>query len=414
MKSRSSSLRRCRPLLGTLVDISVTADDARRLSGALEDGFRAVAEVHALMSFHEPNSDVSRLNRDAARGPVMVDARTWTVLDTARHISEASKGLFDVTIASLLVEWGFLPTLPRRPRTDPTASWRDVELLESHCVRFRKPLAIDLGGIAKGFAVDQAIEAIRAAGVEAACVNAGGDLRVCGDAAEPLYIRYSGSPSKLIDAGMLRNEAAATSADADSRRRDAAGWVSPLVDPRQRRPCSELASVTVRAPSCMLADALTKVVHCDPERAVDVLSRFGAAALAINRAGEVMVATCNLDRILRRRRSFRMSIRLGILHKTVVYAVTIALALTGVLWMVPHFFLASKGDFGSSHHPIEPWAMRLHGAAAMGFLVALGSMLPVHVRRAWQVRPKRPNRGDDALRDRRADRDRLRALLRVQ
>jgi hypothetical protein len=81
-----------------------------------------------------------------------------------------------------------------------------------------------------------------------------------------------------------------------------------------------------------------------------------------------------------------MSIRLGSLHKILVYGVTIALALTGVLWLVPHFFLASKGDFGASHHPLEPWALRLHGAAAMGFLVGLGSVLPVHARRAWQVR----------------------------
>lgn len=81
-----------------------------------------------------------------------------------------------------------------------------------------------------------------------------------------------------------------------------------------------------------------------------------------------------------------MSIRLGALHKALVFGVTIALAVTGLLWLVPHYLLASKGDFGSSTHPVEPWALRLHGAAAMGFLVALGSMLPVHVRRAWQIR----------------------------
>ena len=81
-----------------------------------------------------------------------------------------------------------------------------------------------------------------------------------------------------------------------------------------------------------------------------------------------------------------MSIRLGARHKALIYGVTITLAVTGVSWLVPHFFLASKGDFRAGHHPVEPWALRLHGAAAMGFLVGLGSVLPVHARRAWQVR----------------------------
>jgi FAD:protein FMN transferase len=295
MKSRSSSIRRCRPLLGTLVDISVAAEDTRRLSDALEYGFRAVAKVHALMSFHEPESDVYRLNRNTAGEPVEVDFRTWTVLETGRHISEASDGHFDVTVAARLMDWGFLPRLPAHLRPDPTASWRDVELLDGCRVRFAKPLAIDLGGIAKGFAVDQAIEAIRASGVSSACVNAGGDLRVCGNACEPLYIRYPGVPSELIEAGTLRNEAAATSADADSRRASASGWVSPLVNPRKRHLCNEFASVTVRARTCMLADALAKVVLCGPDPALDILAKFGATALAIDRAGEVRMATCNLN-----------------------------------------------------------------------------------------------------------------------
>ena len=295
MTSRSSSLRRCRPSVGTLVDITVTGTEADQLACALEHGFRAVTEVHALMSFHEPASDVSRLNRDAAGDPVEVDSRTWTVIETARRISEASEGHFDVTVAPLLVEWGFLPDLLTRSRPDPTACWRDVELLDGCRIHFAKPLAIDLGGIAKGFAVDQAIEAIRAAGVRTACVNAGGDLRVCGDVTEPLYIRDPGLRGALIEAGSLCNEAAATSADADSRRLATAGWVSPLVHPRKRHPCNKLASVTVRARTCMLADALTKLVLCDPDAAFGVLSRFGATALAIDRAGGLKVATCNLD-----------------------------------------------------------------------------------------------------------------------
>ena len=79
-----------------------------------------------------------------------------------------------------------------------------------------------------------------------------------------------------------------------------------------------------------------------------------------------------------------MSIRLGPLHKILAYALAIALFATGLMWLVPHYLMTSGDRFG--RHPLEVWALRLHGAAAMGFLVALGSMLPVHVRRAWQIR----------------------------
>lgn len=291
MKSHSNSLRRCRPLLGTLVDISVTGGAQAQLARALEDGFRAVAQVHALMSFHEAGSDVSRLNREALHHCVEVDARTWAVLVAAQQVSEASNGLFDVTVASLLVEWGLLPAAGNHDPVEAAACWRDIELIEGHRVRFARPLLIDLGGIAKGFAVDQAIDAIRAAGVETACVNAGGDLRVCGEESEPLYVRHPQFKDRLIEAGCLRNEAAATSSDTDTRERRAAGWVSPHVHPCKRRACDEFASVTVRAKTCMLADALTKVMLCsEPQHAVDMLSRFAASALVVDRDGEVRAA----------------------------------------------------------------------------------------------------------------------------
>src|SRR5262252_5228421 len=99
MTSRSSNLRRARPLLGTIVEVSVHGTPSS-LAHALEAAFAAVAAVHRLMSFHDAASDVSRLNRDALHAPVRVDPRTWSVLAAARRVSAASSGLFDVTVAA--------------------------------------------------------------------------------------------------------------------------------------------------------------------------------------------------------------------------------------------------------------------------------------------------------------------------
>jgi hypothetical protein len=80
------------------------------------------------------------------------------------------------------------------------------------------------------------------------------------------------------------------------------------------------------------------------------------------------------------------TIRLGYWHQFSVYGATGALVVTGVLWLVCHYFLGGEGEFGPQPHPLEHWMLRLHGAAAMIGLIVYGSLLPIHVRRAWTMR----------------------------
>jgi hypothetical protein len=78
-------------------------------------------------------------------------------------------------------------------------------------------------------------------------------------------------------------------------------------------------------------------------------------------------------------------IRLGATHRKLLYAVFLAAWLSGALWLVFHYFLQAEGDFGPLTHPAEKWWLRLHGLSVFGMLIALGSVLPVHARRAWQL-----------------------------
>src|SRR6516164_241937 len=94
----SDSIRRARPLLGTFVEIEVAAADRSKMEAAIDAAFDALAEVHRLMSFHEPDSDVSRLNRDAYIRPTRVDPRTFQVLETAVELYGLSGGVFDITM----------------------------------------------------------------------------------------------------------------------------------------------------------------------------------------------------------------------------------------------------------------------------------------------------------------------------
>jgi hypothetical protein len=69
-----------------------------------------------------------------------------------------------------------------------------------------------------------------------------------------------------------------------------------------------------------------------------------------------------------------------------VYGVTAALVVSGIAWVVLHYFFARPGEYGPTIHPAEPWMLKLHGAAAMAGLIIYGSLLPVHIRRAWAIR----------------------------
>jgi thiamine biosynthesis lipoprotein len=284
-------IRRARPLLGTFVEIAAVGAQHAGLEAAIEAAFAAIAKVHRLMSFHDPASDVSRLNREAATHPVRVDAWTWNVIAAATDLNRRSQGAFDVTIAPLLQDAGLLPPTAARPavHADPAPA-NAIEMLAGHRIRFRDPATrIDLGGIAKGFAVDRALDVLRTRRVTAALVNAGGDLAAFGPKSWPIHLRDPRDPRETIGAIDVMNEAlASTGARFDPL--DSPFVASTAVfDPRARAPASLIAGASVRAPSAMLADALTKVVMTEGEAAAALLEQFGAGALLVRHDGEVRV-----------------------------------------------------------------------------------------------------------------------------
>lgn len=267
---------RARPLLGTLVEIAARGLDAAR---AVEAAFLVVEEVHRLMSYHDPGSDVSRINRGAAGHGVKVSSHTWHVLQAARRLAEMSQGLFDITVAPTLTTLGFLPRHPGFRRVSPQGNWRHVELLPDSHVRLTRQVRIDLGGIAKGYAVDRAVDALASMGVRAARVNAGGDLRVFGTQAQKIRLRLPGAPTELWPLMSIHDGAVATSADYFTGYWRHGRWVTPLIHPHTRASSVRGRSVTVLARDCLTADALTKIVHADPHGVSAVLMSTSARAL---------------------------------------------------------------------------------------------------------------------------------------
>ena len=274
-------MRRARPLLGTLVEIGAAGKNA---GGGIDAAFREIETVHRRMSFHEAESDVSRINRASPGEILPIDHRTYEVLSCAQLMSRLSAGAFDVTVGGRLAEEGFLPRPHGSQFFDRNVSFEDIVLLSRNSVTLKRQAWIDLGGIAKGYAVDRAVMALKKCEVASGIVNAGGDLFVFGDS-QPVHVRHPGDASLVFPLGAIRDLAVASSSGCFSEHREPGAATDALIAPRRNLCVNWQRSVTVIASRCIIADALTKVVRLAPRRAKKILSHFGAQALVIDRRG---------------------------------------------------------------------------------------------------------------------------------
>ena len=246
--------------LGTLLVIEARSHSEEAANAALAAAFAAVATIERCMHPTRASSDLARIAGAAPHTSVAIESATWALLELARRIHELSEGVFD-------------PCLPCAP-----GRLSDLELSSepqgSQRVVPHAPMALDLGGIAKGYAIDCAIEALRAHACAAGLVNAGGDLRVFGPEPWEILVRL---PHRRCASISLRDSALAVSdACAAVRPPEHRGYYT-------RDGASALRSsfAVVRAGRAAVADALTKcVLLCREECADHVLARMGATRLA--------------------------------------------------------------------------------------------------------------------------------------
>ncbi|HEU5047702.1 MAG TPA: FAD:protein FMN transferase [Rickettsiales bacterium] len=275
------STRRARPWLGTIVTIAATGPQSAR---AVEVAFREIEIVHRLMSFYEAGSDVTRINIAALMEPVRVAPATYEVLTFANTLSLRSQSSFDITMADQLMKAGYLPQQEQSKAFAEFPSFRDIVLLPDYQVMRQRHVWIDLGGIAKGYAVDRAIRSLRASGMHSGIVNAGGDLAMFGES-QPVYIRHPENQGQFFLLEELENCAVASSGGTYSEKEYQGSRIDPLVSPSPRLCTHWQYGVTVIAPDCMTADALTKIVRLSPTLAPAILDDFDAAALIADTEG---------------------------------------------------------------------------------------------------------------------------------
>ena len=263
-----------RPLLGTYVRISVRDAPPELCHQAIDAAFAAIALVHTQMSAFNPDSDLGHIRRLAHLEPVSVHPWTQDVILLALALHSQSEGLFDPGVAPQLAAWGLLPFNPDCLGNPAPSSITQLSVKDGQ-VSSAGPCDIDLGGIAKGFAVDRAIDALQSCGITCASVNAGGDLRVIGPTPEPIYVRQPRGAEPVF-AGLLQDGACATSAIYYSQQTHAGQAISALLNPHNRHALLCPDSFSVIAPLCAVADALTKVLALTRNTALPCFAHYGA------------------------------------------------------------------------------------------------------------------------------------------
>lgn len=254
------TVTRLRPALGTLIAIEARSPDRETASRALEAGFEALRGVEQRLHPSRAGSDLARLNAARAGTRLSLHASTVAILDLSRRLNIASGGLFE-------------PAVPGR------GSIRDWLRAGRNAIVVRRRAHIDLGGIAKGFAVDLAVKAMRGAGAPSGLVNAGGDLRVYGRAKWAAWLRGADGTAREL---VLEDCAVAVS-DANTRHRplEHRGYYSTGGYYFARGPGTPgVGCCAVLARHAALADGLTKVVmHSSAAQAAAVLAQFRARTI---------------------------------------------------------------------------------------------------------------------------------------
>ncbi len=259
--------------MGTVVQVTVWHEDEAAASRAAQAAFEEMQRLDRLMTTWLPDSEVSRINSAAGVAAVPVSEETFAVIERALDISRRSGGVFDITVGAFRGLWKFdedldgtLPTSAEVAARKKLVSWRDLIIdRKQRTVKLRrKGMAITLGGIAKGYAVDRCVALLRQAGFPDFIFQAGGDLYVSGKKDTQPWVVGIRDPRGARDVpfavAAIEDHAFSTSGDYER------GFVKDgvryhhILDPRTAYPAKASRSVTVLAKDAFTADAWSKVL----------------------------------------------------------------------------------------------------------------------------------------------------------
>ncbi len=285
-------------VMGTRVSAEVWHEDKATAEAGVAAVFDEMRRIDALMSPYKPESELSRINANAAKGAMPIGDELAELIARSFEFSELTGGAFDITFASVGHMYNYREGVkPDEQAIDealPAINYHHVILdREAGTIRFaREGVKIDLGGIAKGYAVERAIALLRERGIGHAYVSAGGDSRILGDRlGRPwvIGVRHPRQREKIVAKIPLQDEALSTSGDYERYFEEDGVRYHHILDPGTGKSVGEVRSVTILGPDATSTDALsTSVFVLGVEKGITLINRLdGFEAIVVDREGRL-------------------------------------------------------------------------------------------------------------------------------
>ena len=291
LQPEDEEVRRSRLIMGTVVEIMAGGQDSGKLEAAVDAAFAEIERLDKLLSRHNPASDVSRLSESDTGNKVA--AETAEVVSLGLNVAKHSDGAFDLTLGRLKALWGFDQETPSVPGQEAiSAALADIGpdslFLNGQKVNKRaRHLQLDLGGIAKGYAVDQAIATLKKHGVTNAAVNAGGDMYLLGQRPQRskrpqrawrIGIQHPRQKDGVLETVQVRDRSVVTSGDYERFFEQDGIRYHHIFDPQNGLPARACQSVSCTAGRAVIGDPLaTAVFVLGPEAGLLLLTQYPQA-----------------------------------------------------------------------------------------------------------------------------------------
>ena len=305
-------------LMDTVVEIKIYHRSKAEAQEAIDSSMEEMRRVEQKMSYFLPGSEVSRINKEAflegkkgsllAEGWISVSDELFSLLEESVLLSELTKGCFDITIYPLWKIWKFegenleVPGKGEIERALKLVAYKNM-ILQNGKINFtKKGMGIDLGGIAKGYAVDAAIKALKERNVESAMVNAGGDIYVLGrKQGKPwrIGIRHPRREGEILGTIEVENRAIVTSGDYERFFFSGGKRYHHIVNPKTGYPAYECQSVTIVAKEATFADGLaTGIFVLGPKEGMALIENLeGVEGVIVNKEGDVSASSGLVSKI---------------------------------------------------------------------------------------------------------------------
>ena len=295
--------------MGTVTEITLIADDEEAANKAALRAFQEMKRIETLMSPWFDSSDVTRINRSAGKERVKVSPETFGVIQKAQEISELSEGGFDITVGPLTELWRKAREKKTPPSTEDVKEklnlvyFKNIEMDQEGKVFLKKKgMAIDLGGIAKGYAVDRAFNLLKSLGYINLIVNAGGDLRVGGlknNQPWSIGIQNPRESQKILARISVSDMAVITSGDYEKYFIYQDKRYHHIFNPKDGFPPEGCQSVTIVTKDCITADGLaTAVFVLGAKKGYSLCQKLeGVDCLIVDKEGKISFSPGLKDRI---------------------------------------------------------------------------------------------------------------------